>query len=166
MAIPPLAAGAMKALLRLYPRSWRERYGPEMEVLLEQMPGELGVGLDLVVGAAGAYAAVIRGNRILSAAGAYLHGVCVAVLLQAIVFVTFILYSQGSASNPTYAAVGPIHLAVVTRPHLFGGLRELAPAVWIRTAAVDWLPGAALLVVLIAALALVLASPRLLKTLR
>lgn len=165
MAIPPLAAGPMKSLLRLYPRSWRQRYGREMEVLLEQMQGELGVGLDLVIGAAAAYAAVIRGNRVLSAAAAYLHGVCVAVLLQAIVFVTFILYSQGSAANPTYAAVGPIHFAVFTRPQLFGSLGALGPAVWFRTAAVEWLPGAAMLAILIAALALILASPRLLKAL-
>ena len=156
----------MKGLLRLYPRSWRERYGREMEVLLEQMPGELGVGLDLVVGAAAAYAVVIRGNRILSAAGAYLHGVCVAVLLQAIAFVTFILSAQGSAASPAVDELGPIRFAVFTRPHLFGGLGALGSAVWTRTAAIEWLLGAAVLAMLIAALALVLASPRLLKSLR
>ncbi len=99
----------MKGLLRLYPRSWRERYGREMEVLLA---------------------------------------------------------AQGSAASPAVAELGPIRLAVFTRPHLFGGLGALGSAVWTRTAAIEWLLGAAVLATLIAALALVLASPRLLKSLR
>jgi len=56
----------------------RERYGRELEALVDDLPGRTGVAFDLLLGAAMAYAAVIRGNRILSSAGAYLHGVCVA----------------------------------------------------------------------------------------
>src|SRR5438128_9990263 len=57
----------MKGLLRLYPRSWRKRYGGEMEVLMEDMTGKLSIALDLLIGAAVAYRDVIRANRILSA---------------------------------------------------------------------------------------------------
>src|SRR5437868_11997427 len=48
----------------------------------------------LVMGAAVAYRDVIRGNRVLAAAGAYLHGICVAVLVQAIGFVSLVLAAQ------------------------------------------------------------------------
>lgn len=81
MDIPPLAAGHVKRLLRLYPRAWRERYSAEMAVLVEDLPTGLGVAIDLLLGAGAAYASVIRGNRILSSAAAYVHGVCVAVLV-------------------------------------------------------------------------------------
>ena len=149
----------MKALLRLYPRSWRERYGREMEVLLDQLPGNMGVGLDLLVGAAGAYATVIRGNRLLSAAGAYLHGLCVAVLLQAIAFVSFILFAQSSRGS-TYVDLGNVRFAGYLRP-VFFGLRSGAAE---QLLSLDWLPSAALLLTLVASLALVLAAPRLLRT--
>lgn len=154
----------MKTLLRLYPRSWRKRYGREMEVLLDGMPAGVGVGLDLVLGAASAYATVIRGNRILTAAGAFLHGVCVAMLLQAILFVSFILYAQRSGGNPVLVEIGPVRLATFTRPFLFGNA-QLFPLLGL-TPAMDFLPSLALLVTLVAALVLVLASPRLLRTLR
>ena len=150
----------MKALLRLYPPSWRQRYGPEMEVLLQDMPGEIGVGLDLVLGAGSAYAAVIRGNRILSAAGAYLHGVSVAVLLQAIAFVAFVLVAETSR-NPTIAVqIGPIVLIAYSHPYLFGRLLEETAAVLLR---LDWLPTALLLAVLLGALAFLVTAPRLVK---
>ena len=161
MEIPPLAAGKMKALLRLYPRSWRERYGREMEVLLEQLPGEIGVGLDLLLGAARAYATVVRGNRILSAAGAYLHGICVAVLLQAIAFVTFILFAQRSPGS-TYVDVGNVRFAAYLRP-VFFGLRSLIAEQFIR---LDWLPSAIVLLTLVAGLALTLVAPRLFRSVR
>lgn len=151
----------MKALLRLYPRSWRERYGREMELLLDQLPGELGVGLDLLIGAAGAYATVVRGNRLLSAAGAYLHGLCVAVLLQAIAFVTFILLAQRSAGS-TYVDFANVRFAAYLRP-VFFGLRSLTAEQFIR---LDWLPSAVILLTLVAALALVLVAPRLIRTVR
>ena len=153
----------MKALLRLYPRSWRDRYGREMEVLVEDLPLELGTALDLLVGAAAAYATVIHGNRILSTAGAYLHGVCVAVLLQAIAFVTLILLAQGRITT-TDVLVGPIHLATFSRPFFFGG-RSLSQAL-ISALPVEWLPAIGILAALVAALALVVASPRLVKASR
>jgi len=104
----------MKGLLRLYPRSWRKRYGREMEVLMEDMPGKLSIALDLLIGAAVAYRDVIRANRILSAAGAYLHGICVAVLLQAIAFLSMLLFAQSSAGS-TDVHLGSIDLATVFR---------------------------------------------------
>ena len=150
----------MKALLRLYPRSWRKRYGREMEVLLEHIPGEIGVGLDLMLGAGTAYAAVIRGNRILSAAGAYLHGVSVAVLLQAIAFVTFILIAEASRNAFTAVQVGSLQVIAYLRPYLFG-LRPLNASVALQ---LDWIPSAVLLAVLLGALGFVLTAPRLVRT--
>jgi hypothetical protein len=150
----------VKVLLRLYPPSWRRRYGQEMEVLLEDLPGEIGVGLDLVRGAAVAYATVVRGNRILSAAGAYLHGVAVAVLLQAIVFVSFVLYAERSGPARDLS-VGPVHLAAFYSPFLYG-LRNLSSETF-ATAATALLAQLALLAVLIAALIALLAAPRLVR---
>jgi hypothetical protein len=152
----------MKTLLRLYPRSWRKRYGREMEVLLEDVPGEMGVGLDLVLGAGAAYAAVIRGNRILASAGSFLHGVSVAVLLQAIAFVTFILF--GLSSNLAADAwFGPFQLASFERSQLL--LHGPVERLMLRNAwAIEWLPAAAILVLLLGALAFLVAAPRLLRT--
>ena len=154
----------MKSLLRLYPPSWRKRYGREMEVLLDETPANVGLGLDLVLGAASAYATLIRGNRILSAAGSFLHGVCVAVLLQGIIFVSFILYAARSGANPVLVELGPVRLATFARPFLLGQT-QLLPALGL-TPATDFLASLALLVTLVAALVLVVASPRLLRTLR
>jgi hypothetical protein len=42
----------MRRLARLYPRPWRERYGAELEALLEQTPATAGAVLDLLRGAA------------------------------------------------------------------------------------------------------------------
>ena len=152
----------MKPLLRLYPRSWRDRYEREMEVLLEELPTGIGVGLDLVLGAAGAYAAVIRGNRFLSACGAFLHGIWVAVLLQSIAFVTFILVAESSRDTFTTVQVGALRLVTYMRPGPFGPLlREGAASLALRF---DWLPSAALLAALVLALAFVLAMPRLVRT--
>ena len=150
----------MKPLLRLYPRSWRDRYGREMEVLLEELPAGIGVGLDLVLGAAAAYASVIRGNRFLSAWGAFLHGVCVAVLLQCIAFVTFVLVAESSRPAFTTLQLGPLQLATYTRPGPFGRLIAGAASLALQ---LDWLPSAVLLAGLVVALALVIAAPRLVK---
>ena len=160
MEVPALATARMKTWLWLYPRSWRKRYGREMEVLLDDMPRQTGVGLDLVLGAGAAYAAVIRGNRILASAGAFLHGVCVAVLLQAIAFVTFILF--GLSSNLAADAwFGPFHIASFERSQLlFNGLEPL----FRNNRTVEWLPAAAILVVLLGSLVLLVVAPRLLRT--
>ena len=156
----------MKGLLRLYPRSWRKRYGPEMEVLVDDMGGRLGVALDLVIGAAVAYRDVIAGNRILAAAGACLHGMCVAVLLQAIGFVSVILVAQRN-SDPTEIKIGPFDFATVipTRYFGFGGLRPGLETLQLQLN-VGWPIEATLLIALVLALAIVLASPRLLRKLR
>jgi hypothetical protein len=41
----------MNAILRLYPRAWRERYGDEVEALLDEHPASLLDQLDLIRGA-------------------------------------------------------------------------------------------------------------------
>lgn len=150
----------MKRLLRLYPPSWRKRYSVEMAALVEDMPAGFGVAMDLLVGAGAAYAAAIRGNRILSSAAAYLHGVCVAVLLQAIAFVSLVLVSQRSQS-PTVVDVGQMRFAVVT-PQTALYLHNLAAVLWTRTIT-DSLPALVLLAILAALLAFVLATPGLLR---
>ena len=154
----------MKGLLRLYPRSWRRRYGPEMEALLEDVPGRLGVALDLVIGAAVVYRDAIRTNRFLSACGAYLHGICVAVLLQAIGFVSIILFAQ-SAGGQADVRIGPIEIATIFRGAYLNNLRSLAAELWIDFA-LDWVRTLVLLLTLLAALVLVMATPRLVRRLR
>lgn len=155
----------MKPLIRLYPRSWRERYGTEMEDLVDELPSDLGVTLDLLIGAARAYAAVVAGNRVLSAAAAYVQGVCAAVLVQAIAFVTLILISQQTAGE-TRVQAGPFLLATVVRPFfLHGGIRTLPAVVLTQGLAPEWLPGLVLLAALAVALAIVVAAPRLVRAL-
>jgi len=155
----------VKGLLRLYPRSWRKRYGAELEDLVDQTPGGIGVALDLVIGAAVAYRDVIAGNRVLAAAGACLHGMSVAVLVQAIGFVTLILVAQPS-EDPTDLRFGPFDFAAVIRTPYFrlGELQSqasLLPAI-----SPGWIPDAALLLTLALALAVLLTAPRLLRRLR
>ena len=147
----------MKALLRLYPRSWRKRYGGEMDALVDELPAEIGVVLDLLIGAASAYASVVRGNRVLSSAASYLHGVCVAVLAQAIAFVTLVLVSQRS-QHPTIVAIGPVQFASVAQPG-FIELHGLVASVMVQ-AIIGSLPAVILLIALLAMLTLVLAGPR------
>ena len=148
----------MRALLRLYPRSWRNRYGDEMDALVNELPAEMGVALDLLIGAAKAYVSVVRGNRILSSAASYLHGVCVAVLVQAVAFLTLVLISQRSVA-PTIVAIDQVQLAVA-----YSGIMELhsslssaiGPVIGILQATI-------LLIALLAILVLVLAGPRWVK---
>jgi len=147
----------VKALLRLYPRSWRKRYGGEMDALVDDLPGGVGVALDLLVGAAVAYASVVRDNRVLSTAAAYLHGVSVAVLVQAIGFVTLVLVSQQSHGS-SIVEIGPLHIVSVIQPAL-SPFRELTASVRAQEIA-ESLPAVILLMLLIATLALALAGPR------
>ncbi len=153
----------MKGLLRLYPRSWRKRYGREMGALLDDTPARLGSALDLLLGAGAAYGEVIRSNRVLSAAGAYVHGVCIAVLLQAIAFVGLILYAQGSSAT-SEIALGPIHLATVMQQNL-NLLRE-AMLVLKRWPELEGIVATVCLVALAAALVLVVTGPRWVRTAR
>jgi hypothetical protein len=152
-----MATRALKILLRLYPRSWRRRYGREMSELVEQLPSGLGVALDLLIGAGAAYVSAIRDNRILSSAASYLHGICVAVLVQAIGFVTLILFSQQSHGSLAII-LGPLPFVSVT-PAIYWGIRTqlgalvLQPALWS-------LPEVVLLLPLVVALALLVAGPR------
>jgi hypothetical protein len=144
----------VKALLRLYPRSWRHRYGGEMDALVDEMPAGIGVALDLLIGAAGAYASVVRGNRFLSSAASFLHGVSVAVLVQAIAFVTLVLISQQSP-DPTIVRIGPFHLGVADPGLSFRFSIFMLTA---RTTG-SW-SAAILLIALLAVLVLLLAGPR------
>jgi len=153
-----LAADGVKALLRLYPRSWRKRYGGEMDALVDELPAEIGVVLDLLIGAASAYASVVRGNRVLSSAASYLHGVCVAVLAQAIAFVTLVLVSQQS-QHPSIVAIGPVQFASVAQPRFIELHHGLLASVMVQTI-IGSLPAVILLIALLAILTLVLAGPR------
>jgi hypothetical protein len=156
-----VAADPVKALLRLYPPSWRKRYGGEMDALVGDLPGGVGVALDLLVGAAIAYASVVRDNRVLSTAAGYLHGVSVAVLVQGIAFVTLVLVSQQS-QRTTIVEVGPLYVVAVIRPvpYLFRDLSALVRAQELAQS----LPAVILLVLLVTILALTLAGPRWVRT--
>ena len=147
----------MKTLLRLYPPSWRRRYGEEMEALLDDTPEGAGLALDLVAGAAAAYAAVIQRDRILSSAASFVNGICIAGLLQAIAFVVFVMVARGTPA-PKELALGPIVLATLWYPGLLNlGLRSL---IAVHGPVQDWVPGAALVAVLAVALYAVLMVPR------
>jgi hypothetical protein len=50
----------MRALLRLYPRRWRERYGEEFELVLRGTPPGAGPVLDVVRGAVDAHVRALR----------------------------------------------------------------------------------------------------------
>lgn len=52
----------MKRLVRLYPRAWRDRYGPELEALLEDEPTSAGVVVDVIAGAARAHGRAWEGR--------------------------------------------------------------------------------------------------------
>ena len=149
----------MKALLRLYPRAWRERYGTEMAALVDDLPAGVGVALDLLVGAGAAYAMAVRENRILSSAAAYLHGVCVALLLQAIGFVALVLVSQQSRV-PLVIQLGPIQFGSIVPRSVFGILALRGALV---QAFSDAMPAFVLLALLLLALALLLVTPRLVR---
>lgn len=154
----------MSWLVRLYPPSWRKRYGRELDALVEQMPGRMSVALDLIVGAAIAYREVVGANRVLSAAGAYLHGLCVAVLVQAIVFVSLVFVGQRSA-EPTELRVGPVDFATVVGAAPW--VRELYPALLQQMNATQPVFAEAILVAaLVLVLLVVVAAPRMLRTLK
>lgn len=156
----------MNWLVRLYPPSWRKRYGGELEILVQEMPGRMGTALDLLIGAAIAYRDVIRANRVLSAAGAYLHGLCVAVLLQAIVFVSLVMAAQGDI-NPTAFRIGPVMLATFVPAVRYARLSEsLLAQLWVSRVSEIWDLEVILLVALGLTLAVLLAAPRLVRVLR
>ena len=156
----------MSWLIRLYPPSWRKRYGRELDALVQDTPQKVGVALDLLIGAAIAYRDVIGANRVLSAAGAYLHGLCVAVLLQAIVFVTLVLVGQRSAAGMDFS-VGPIDLVTFQASTWHGNLlRQLGADVWVQRVAIPIATEVAVLLALGVALALVMAAPRMLRSLK
>ena len=156
----------MSWLVRLYPRAWRKRYGAELETLIHETPGRAGVALDLLVGAAIAYRDVIGANRVLSAAGSFLHGLCVAVLVQAIVFVSMVLAGQRSVAITDFS-VGPLDLVTYQPPAFFGGLtNRLGSEVVVQKVIMPLVTEVVLLAALVAALAFVLAIPRLARSLR
>jgi hypothetical protein len=128
-----------------------------MSDLVEQLPSGPGVALDLLIGAGAAYARAIHDNRILSSAASYLHGVCVAVLVQAIAFVTLILFSQQSHGTFTIQ-LGPFPFVSVA-PAVYWGGRLLSLA-GVASPVLGSLPALALLLPLVAALVLIVAGPR------
>jgi hypothetical protein len=50
----------MRALIRLYPRRWRERYGAEFELVLRGTPPGLGTVMDVIRGAVDAHLRSLR----------------------------------------------------------------------------------------------------------
>jgi predicted permease len=58
-----LNAAMIRRLVRLYPRSWRDRYEDEFVALLEQHPATVGACADVVLGAAIARGRAIRGVK-------------------------------------------------------------------------------------------------------
>ena len=58
-----MKAPMIRRLLRLYPRSWRDRYGEEFVALLEQQPATFGACADVALGAAIARCRAIRGTK-------------------------------------------------------------------------------------------------------
>src|SRR5207247_1877652 len=132
---------------------------------VEGTAGGVGVARGLRLGAAIAYRDVIRRDRVLSAAGAYLHGACVAVLLQAIAFVSLILAGQRSP-EPTDLHTGPFYFATVvgTQPWSGNETRQQLSATLGLSAPFPWLPELALLVGLVLVLVVMLATPRLLRS--
>jgi TctA family transporter len=155
----------MKILLRLYPRSWRARYGGEMEDIVDRLPAQPSLAVDLLHGAARAYVDVVSSNRLLSTAGAFLHGLTVAVLLQAIAFVSIVFVAQGSKES-TDVHLGPFHFVMVYPPQNGAPLRQLSSVVLGMHAPFDWAPTACTLLALFVALAIVIATPRLLRAVR
>jgi hypothetical protein len=158
-----MARRTVKPLLRLYPRSWRARYGREMETLVDEMPSDLGVALDLLIGAVRAYAVLVAGNRVLSGAAGFLQGVCVGVLLQGIAFLTVILFAE-RGNGEAQLQLGPIYLATIqTGTYLLQGeLRSLGLQQWPGNEVVATV---VLLVLILAALTAVVAAPRLSRAL-
>ena len=155
----------MKRLVRLYPSSWRKRYGAELEALADDVGPGIAGSLDLVLGAAAAYAAVVRGNRVLAAAGAFLHGLSVAVLVQAIVFVSILLVATRSASATI--SIGPFPIINVAFLGNLLAQHELAPSTVLALVGPPGLmPYAAVLAVLAFALGVVLAAPGLVRRLK
>ena len=61
-------AAMIRRLLRLYPRSWRDRYEEEFVALLEQQPATLGACADVAFGAVIARCRAIRGAKFRGAA--------------------------------------------------------------------------------------------------
>ena len=155
----------MNWLVRLYPPSWRKRYGAELEGLIRETPGRLSAALDLLAGAAIAYRDVVRANRVLSAGGAYLHGLSVAVLLQAIVFVSLVLAGQNS-TEPVELRLGPVDLATVVGvvPWVWQG--QQLPALHALGLARPAYTEVLLLAVLILTLGVALAMPRVVRALK
>jgi hypothetical protein len=67
----------MRALLRLYPRAWRERYGEEFALILRATPPGPGTLFDVVRGALDAHVRAMRPGRLLRGA---LLALCAAVV--------------------------------------------------------------------------------------
>jgi hypothetical protein len=130
-----------------------------MSLLVEQLPSGPGVALDLLIGAGAAYVRAIRNNRILSSAASYLHGVCVAVLVQAIAFVTLILFSQQS-HGPLTISLGPFSFVSIAPATYWGIHRYQLGALLSRQDLTSALPSLALLLALVVALVLLVTGPR------
>lgn len=143
----------MRPLLRLYPRAWRDRYGDELDDLLDETPGTPSTVLDLARGAVTAHlrAAASRG-RSLATGGAPMsfdwparHATSIAVLALVITAPTLIVISLFAAaaaigSPDLYAALNSA-LAGWTRFRIVDLFLIAAPAVAVMLAALSMLTG-------------------------
>jgi hypothetical protein len=93
-----------RVLVRLYPRSWRERYGAEFEALLEDGSGGFGAALDVLVAAlwervwptmGGDMAGTSRFERWSARAPWAVFGIVPLVLLAAVYCLAFFILWSG-----------------------------------------------------------------------
>jgi len=128
----------MRALLRLYPRRWRERYGEEFELVLRGAPPDVRTALDVVGGALDAQArdAAARPGRLLRWA---LLALCAAVVgwldvhatddVQPVVAALLVFGFGFGAHRPARAWLAALALfAAVPLAELWADVAHLHPA--------------------------------------
>ncbi|MGE5292071.1 MAG: hypothetical protein ACM3ML_33780 [Micromonosporaceae bacterium] len=123
-------------LTRLYPASWRERYGEEFEALLEQCPG----GPRMVANTAcGAVSAWLRWPATATAPSARLRGAVTAVLwggLAVLVAVSGFVKAEIPATHASVHAVGSAMVAVALGAAAVMAAGAIAPAVKVTRLAI------------------------------
>ncbi len=145
----------MKRLLALYPRAWRERYGAEVEELLDGAPATPSTALDLARGAVGAHLRTIQAIRRSQTTGGppmsfdwpQRHSTSIALLALLVTAPTLIVISLLAAAS----AVGSPDFSAALNGALQGWARSrivdlfliTAPAVAVVLSVVSMLSGSA-----------------------
>lgn len=124
------------ALTRLYPASWRERYGEEFEALLEQCPA----GPRMVANTAlGAVAAWVRWPATAAAPSARLRGAMTAVLwggLAVLVAASGFVKAEFPATNGSVRTVGSAMVAAALAAAAVMAAGAMGPAVKVTRLAI------------------------------